>query len=196
MSGFGRTGEWFAVNLWDVEPDMIATAKGLTSGHLPLGAVIVSEPIAAYFDEHTFWSGMTYSSHTLSCTAGIATLEAYQEDGLFENARKMGQVMASGLADLKARHPAVGDVRGVGLFWVVELVKDRQTREPLVPWDPDIFAQGPMVDIVRYMREHGVYIFSKWNNLYAVPPLCITADQIAEGLAVLDGALQIADASL
>lgn len=196
MSGFGRTGEWFAVNLWDVAPDMIATAKGITSGYLPLGATIVSERVAAYFQERTFWGGMTYSAHTMSCAAGIATIKAYREDRLLENTRQMAVVMAEGLAALQSSHPAVGDVRGVGLFWVIELVKDRETREPLVPWNANASELGPMLEVARYTREHGLYIFSKWNMLYVVPPLCINAHEIAEGLAVLDGALSLADAHL
>jgi taurine--2-oxoglutarate transaminase len=196
MSGFGRTGEWFAVNHWNVVPDMIVMAKGITSGYLPLGAVVVSEHIAAYFQEHTFWGGLTYSSHPMSCAAGIATLQVYQEDGLLENVRQMSTVMAQGLADLQARHPAVGDIRGIGLFWIIELVKDRDTREPLVPWNAKASELGPMPAVKRHMREHDLYTFSKWNWIFAVPPLCITADQIAEGLDVIDGALDIADASL
>jgi taurine--2-oxoglutarate transaminase len=196
MSGFGRTGEWFAVNHWNVVPDMIAMAKGITSGYLPLGAVIVSERIADYFEEHTFWGGLTYSSHPMSCAAGIATLQVYQEDRLLENAQQMSTVMGQGLADLQARHPTVGDVRGLGLFWIIELVKDRDTREPLVPWNAKSSELGPMPAVKRHMREHNLYTFSKWNWIFAVPPLCITADQIAEGLAVIDGALDIADASL
>ncbi len=135
MSGFGRTGEWFAVNNWNTVPDLIATAKGITSGYLPLGAVILSERIADYFEDHPFWSGLTYSSHPMCCAAGIATLQVFQEDKLLENTKQMEGIMAKGLADLQARHPTVGDVRGIGLFWILELVKDRQTREALVPWN-------------------------------------------------------------
>jgi taurine--2-oxoglutarate transaminase len=196
MSGFGRTGEWFAVNNWGVVPDMITMAKGITSGSLPLGAVIVSEPIARFFEDRTFWSGLTYSGHPMSCAAGIATIGVYEEDGLLENARQMEPVMADGLADLAERHPTVGDVRGLGLFWIIELVKDRQTREPLVPWNAKASELGPMPAVARYLREHGVYAFTKWNWIFPVPPLCINAEQIAEGLAVIDGALEIADASL
>jgi taurine--2-oxoglutarate transaminase len=196
MSGFGRMGEWFAVNKWGVVPDMITMAKGITSGSLPLGAVIVSEPIAQFFEDHTFWSGLTYSSHPMSCAAGIATIQVYQEDGLMENAKRMEPVMAGGLADLAERHPTVGDVRGLGLFWVIELVKDRGTREPLVPWNAKASELGPMPAVARYLREHGVYTFTKWNWIFAIPPLCINAEQIAEGLGVIDGALTIADASL
>lgn len=196
MSGFGRTGEWFAVDNWDVVPDMITMAKGITAGYLPLGAVVVSDRIASFFEERTFWGGLTYSGHPMSCAAGIAALQVYKEDGLLENARQMAGVVAQGLADLRSRHPTVGDVRGIGLFWVIELVKDRETREPLVPWNAKSSELGPMPVIVRYLREHGVYTFVRWNWIFVVPPLCITADQIAEGLAVIDGALAIADASL
>ena len=196
MSGFGRTGEWFAVDNWDVVPDMITMAKGVTSGYLPLGGVIVSQRVADYFADQVFWGGLTYSGHPMSCAAGIATFEVYRQDGLLENTKRMEKVMAEGLADLADRHPTVGDVRGIGLFWIVELVKDRETREPLVPWNAKGSEQGPMPAVARYMREHGLYTFSKWNWIFIVPPLCINADQIAEGLAVIDGALSIADGSL
>jgi taurine--2-oxoglutarate transaminase len=196
MSGFGRTGEWFAVNHWDVVPDMITMAKGITSGYLPLGAVTVSERIAGFFEDHTFWAGLTYSGHPMCCAAGIATIQVYKEDNLLENTRQMERVMAEGLNDLKARHPAVGDVRGIGLFWVIELVKDRDTREHLIPWNAKGPELGPLPAIAGHLREHGLYTFCKWNWIFVVPPLCITADQIAEGLAVIDGALAIADGSL
>jgi len=193
MSGFGRTGEWFAVNRWGVVPDMITMAKGLTSGYLPLGAVIVSEPIAAYFEDHMFWGGLTYSSHPMSCAAAIATLQVYKEEKLLEHTRQMERVMADGLAELQDRHPCMGDARGLGLFWVLELVKDRETREPLVPWNARPDELGPMPALTRFTREHGLYTFNKWNWIFLIPPLPITADQIAEGLAVIDEALKIAD---
>jgi len=196
MSGFGRTGTWFAVDHWNVAPDMITMAKGITSGYLPLGAVVVSERVAQYFDEHPFWSGLTYSSHPMSCAAAIATLQVYEEDELLQNARQMGQVVARELAKLKARHPSVGDVRGIGLFWVIELVKDRDTHEQLVPWNAKPAELGPMPELARYLREKGLYTFVKWNWIFVVPPLCISSDELAEGLAIIDGALEIADASL
>jgi taurine--2-oxoglutarate transaminase len=196
MSGFGRTGRWFAVDNWNVVPDIIATAKGITSGYLPLGAVLVSGRIARYFEEHTFWGGLTYSSHPMSCAAGIATLQVYKEDGLLENTRRMERVMAEGLAELQARHPTVGDVRGIGLFWVIELVKDPETREPLVPWNASNSELGPMPEVARRLREQGLYTVLRWNWIFAVPPLCITADQIGEGLAAIDAALEATDASL
>jgi taurine--2-oxoglutarate transaminase len=132
----------------------------------------------------------------MSCAAGIATLQVYKEDGLLEHTRQMEKVMAEGLAALQSRHPAVGDVRGLGLFWILELVKDRETREHLVPWNAKPSEQGPMPALARYLREHGLYTFTKWNWIFVVPPLCIEPDQIAEGLAVIDDALEIADASL
>lgn len=196
MSGFGRTGEWFAVDRWDVVPDMITMAKGITSGYLPLGAVIVSEDIAAFFEDRVFWGGLTYSGHPMSCAAAIATIGVYQEDGLLENTRRMERVMAEGLADLQARHPSVGQSRGVGLFWIIELVRDRSTREPLVPWNAKAHELGPMPQVGRHLRDHGLYTFIKWNWIFVVPPLCITSDQIAEGLGIIDRALEIADASI
>jgi taurine--2-oxoglutarate transaminase len=193
MSGFGRTGEWFAVDNWKVVPDMITMAKGLTSGHLPLGGVIVSEAIADFFEEHTFWGGLTYSGHPMSCAAAIATIQAYQEDGLLEHTRQMAPVVAQGLADLYERHRSVGDVRGIGLFWVIELVKNRDTREPLVPWNAKRSELGPMPQLARYLRENGLYTFVKWNWIFVIPPLCIAPEQISEGLAVIDQALEITD---
>jgi taurine--2-oxoglutarate transaminase len=196
MSGFGRTGQWFAVDNWGVVPDMIVVAKGITSGYLPLGAVIVSKPIAEHFERHTFWGGLTYSGHPMSCAAGLATLKVYQEEGLLDNARELEEVVARGMADLRARHPTVGDARGIGLFWVIELVSNRETRAPLVPWNAKASELGPMPSVWRALREGGLYTFCKWNWIFVVPPLCVTAAQIADGLAVIDQALDIADASL
>jgi taurine--2-oxoglutarate transaminase len=196
MSGFGRTGEWFAVDNWNVAPDMITMAKGITSAYMPLGAVVVSKRIAEHFEDHTFWSGLTASGHPISCAAGLATLGVYKEDKLLENTRRMESVVARGLADLKSHHPAVGDVRGLGLFWVIELVKDRETRVPLVPWNAQPSELGPMPAISRYLRQQGLYTFTKWNWIFVAPPLCISAGQIADGLSVIDSALEIADDSL
>jgi len=196
MSGFGRTGKWFAINHWNIVPDMITMAKGITSGYLPLGAVLVSERISEFFEENTFWGGLTYSGHPMSCAAGVATLRVYREDRLLENTRQMAQVMAQGMADLQARHPTLGDARGIGLFWIIELVKDKETREPLVPWNATASERGPIEQVAGYLRERGVYAFCKWNWIYAVPPLCINADEIAEGLEAIDGALAVADATL
>jgi taurine--2-oxoglutarate transaminase len=196
MSGFGRTGKWFGVDNWGVAPDMISMAKGITSGYMPLGAVVVSKAIGEYFEDHTLWSGLTASAHPISCAAAIATLGVYEEDRLLENARSMETVMTQHLSGIKDRHPSVGDVRGIGLFWVIEMVKDRDTREPLVPWNAKPSELGPTPALSRYLREHGLHTFVKWNWLFVVPPLCINADQIADGLSIIDSALQIADDSL
>ncbi|MBN1485144.1 MAG: aminotransferase class III-fold pyridoxal phosphate-dependent enzyme [Chloroflexia bacterium] len=193
MSGFGRTGEWFAVNHWGVAPDMITMAKGLTSGYLPLGAVLVSERIAGHFEDHVLWAGLTGSGHPLCCAAAAAVLRVYQEEGLLEHCRRMETQLAEGLLALQLRHPALGQMRGIGLFWVLELVQDRQSRRPLAPWNAPPSELGLMRQLIHYLREHGLYAAFRWNWLFVVPPLCITADQIAEGLAVLDGALEIAD---
>jgi taurine--2-oxoglutarate transaminase len=196
MSGFGRTGEWFAVDNWDVVPDIMTMAKGLTSGYLPLGAVTVSKRIGEFFEENTFWGGLTYSGHPMSCAAGLATLQVYEDDLLLANTKSMEKIISAGLADLQDRHACVGEIRGMGLFWVIELVKDRETREGLTPWNAKPSQLGPMPQVKQYMRDNGLYTFSKWNWIFVVPPLSITADQISEGLAVIDGALDIADTVL
>lgn len=182
MSGFGRTGRWFAVDHWGVVPDMMTMAKGLTSGSVPLAAVVVSEPIARYFEDHSLLGGLTYGSHTLSCAAGLATVEVYQEDGLVENAVRLGKILGEGLEELKARHRSVGDVRYIGLFSAIELVKDRATKEPL-----------PSANLSKFLRERGLFTYLPLNLIFAAPPLCITEAQLNEGLAILDHALDIAD---
>ena len=182
MSGFGRTGRWFAVDHWGVVPDMMTMAKGLTSGSVPLAAVVVSEPIARYFEDHSLLGGLTYGSHTLSCAAGLATVEVYQEDGLVENAVRLGKILGEGLEELKARHRSVGDVRYIGLFSAIELVKDRATKEPL-----------PSANLNKFLRERGLFTYLPLNLIFAAPPLCITEAQLNEGLAILDHALDIAD---
>ncbi len=183
MSGWGRTGKWFAVDNWGVTPDIITTAKGLTGGYVPLGAVIVSEKIARFFDDKYFYCGLTYSGHALACAAGLATVEVYEEDGLIENAARLGEYLGQRLEELKARHPSVGDVRYIGLFSALELVKDRQTKEP----HPQIGEVG------KFLRTNGVFTNIIGNILFVVPPLCITQAQLDEGLAVYDRALEITD---
>jgi taurine--2-oxoglutarate transaminase len=132
----------------------------------------------------------------MSCAAALATLQVYQDDRLLQNTKQMERVMAEGLAGLKARHPSVGDVRGIGLFWIIELAKDRDTHEQLVPWNAKPSELGPMPALARYLRQNDLYTFTKWNWIYIVPPLCINREQIEEGLAIIHGALEIADASL
>jgi len=184
MSGFGRTGKWFAVDHWGVVPDMITMAKGITCGTVPLGAVVVSEPIARYFDEHVLMCGLTYSSHTLACAAGVATLQVYREEGLIENSARLGTVLGERLEELKRKHRSVGDVRYLGLFSAIELVQDRSTKDPLT---------APMPAIIKFLREQGLFVFAPKNMILVTPPLCITQAQLDEGLALVDQALDIAD---
>lgn len=178
MSGWGRTGEWFAVDNWGVVPDMITTAKGITSGYVPLGAVIVSEKIARFFDDKVLYAGLTYSGHALACAAALATIEAYEEGQIFENARTVGHYLGNRLEELKSWHPAVGDVRYKGLFSALELVKDRESKEPL-----------DITPLKNFMIANGVYVFNFKNILFVVPPLVITREQLEEGLSLLDEGL-------
>lgn len=196
MSGFGRTGEWFSVNHWNVVPDIMCVAKGLTSGYMPLGATIVSEPIAKYFDDHVLWGGLTYGAHALGCAAAIATINVYKEDRLIERAREMGKVLGQELEKLKAKHPSVGDVRYIGLFSIVETVRNRKTREPMVPFNARADQMGPMALVSKFFRENGLYTFVRWNNFFVNPPLCITKQELMEGLEIVDRALEITDDSV
>lgn len=179
MSGWGRTGEWFAVDNWQVQPDIITTAKGLTSGYVPLGAVIVSEKISKFFDDKMLYCGLTYSAHPLACAAAVATIDVYEEDGLIVNARVMGKVLGAKLEKIKEHHPSVGDVRYIGLFSAIELVRNRQSKEPM----KDMAAFG------KYLREHGLFTFIFGSVVFVVPPLCITETQLDEGLAIIEQAL-------
>ncbi len=193
MSGFGRTGKWFAAEHWQVVPDIMTIAKGLTSSYLPLGGVLMREKVASYFEDHLFYGGLTYNSHPMSCAAAIATLQVYVEDRLIENAERLGRVLSRELERLKQKHPSVGDVRAIGLFSIVELVKDRNTREPLVPYNARPAQMQVMNQINKFFREHGLYTFIRWNNFFVNPPLCITEEQLMEGLGVVDAALEISD---
>jgi taurine--2-oxoglutarate transaminase len=196
MSGFGRTGEWFAVNHWDVVPDMMTMAKGLTAGYVPLGAVTVSQAIADFFADRTLPMGLTYSGHPVSTAAAVATIEVYKEEKLVENARAMGGVLKEGLEELKVKHPSVGDVRSIGLFSVIELVKDRETKEPLAPWNARPHEMGPMAQLPGALRERGMYTFVKWNWIFVIPPLRIKETELHDGLRILDEVLDITDRNM
>jgi taurine--2-oxoglutarate transaminase len=178
MSGWGRTGEWFAVDNWNVVPDIITTAKGLTSGYVPLGAVIVREKIAQYFDEHVLYAGLTYNGHALACAAALATIEAYEEEHIFENAKTVGKHLGERMEDLKAKHPSIGDARYIGLFTAFEFVKNRDTKEPLDP-----------TPLKNFLIQNGVYVFTFKNIMFVVPPLVITKEQLDEGLNLIDEGL-------
>ena len=189
MSGWGRTGKWFAVDNWNVVPDIITTAKGITSGYVPLGAVIVSEPIAKFFDDKYLYAGLTYNGHALACAAGVATIEVYEEDHLIENASNMGNYLGNALEKIKVNHRSVGDVRYIGLFSVIELVSNRETKE--------IFSPSVMSEVGKVLRQNGLFTYIMANNMgslvFIVPPLCITKEQIDEGLAIIEKALEVTD---
>lgn len=194
MSGFGRTGEWFGIDNWKVAPDIMVVAKGITSGYVPLGAVVVSRAIADYFEDKPLPMGLTYSGHPVCTAAGIATIEVYEEENLLENARAMGVILKDGLEELRARHSSVGDVRSIGLFAVIELVKDEETKEPLVPWNARPDEMGVMAQVPGALRERGMYTFSKWNWIFVIPPLCISESELRDGLRIIDEVLDITDA--
>jgi len=190
MSGFGRTGKWFAVDNWNVVPDIMTMAKGLTSAYAPLGAVAMKPQIAARFDETPYRAGLTYTSHPISLAAAIANITVLKEDHLVEHAAAMGPILRRKLNDLGEAHPSVGDVRSIGLFGIIELVKDRRTREPLAPWN----GSSPAMDAFKkYCFDHGLYLDLHWHTVLIIPPLIITEDQLAEGFAVMDEALKLTD---
>src|SRR5580658_4019587 len=188
MSGFGRTGEWFAVDHWNVVPDLLTMAKGLTSAYVPLGAVGMRRGIADQFKDRVFYGGLTYNSHPLACAAALATIQVYEDDRLIENARTMGMVMADLLADLQRRHPSVGAVRSIGLFGIVELVRDRRTREPLAPFNG---VSAEMKALGAFFRQEGLYTVVRWNSFYTNPPLCISEAELREGFGIIDRALEV-----
>jgi taurine--2-oxoglutarate transaminase len=193
MSGFGRTGKWFAVEHWGVVPDILSIAKGLTSAYIPLGAVMVSDTIAEYFEDRVLFAGLTYNSHPVGCAAAVACINVYKEDGLIEHAARMGEILKTELEAIKGRHPSVGDVRAIGLFSIIELVKNKATREPLVPYNPKPSELGPMPAFNGFLRENGLATLVRWNTCHINPPLIITEEQLREGLAIIDRGLEITD---
>src|ERR671932_427029 len=193
MAGFGRTGRCFACENWDVVPDIVSAAKGINSGYVPLGAMIVSEPIAEWVRDKYFAGGLTYSGHPLACASAVASIEAFREEGIVENAAAMGPVFAEELGRLAERHPSIGDVRGLGCFWALELVQDRETREPLVPFNAAGEDFAPVARVAKAALERGLYLMTHWNVIMICPPLVITREEIEEGVAVLDDALALAD---
>lgn len=192
MSGFGRTGEWFGVDHYpNVQPDILATAKGITSGYVPLGATIVSDEIAHYFDDHALTTGLTYSAHPLAMAAGVANIEVYRNENLIERAREMGKTLRRGLMDLAEKHAVIGDIRGAGLHQVIELVKNRDTREPLSPWQGA--TSEALAIVAKTLKDEGMSTFVRWNLVFNCPPLVINEAQIKEGLDIIDHALSKVD---
>jgi taurine--2-oxoglutarate transaminase len=193
MAGFGRTGTWFACEHWDVVPDILCVAKGINSGYVPLGAMIMRGEIADQVRDRFFPGGLTYAGHPLACASAIASIEAFREEGVVENAAAMGDFFAGALGELKERHPSVGDVRGLGCFWGIELVKNRETREMLVPYNAGGEAAAPVARLAKAALDQGLYLMTHWNVVMVVPPLTITRDEAEEGIRILDEALAIAD---
>ena len=192
MSGFGRTGRWFAVDHWNVKPDIMTMAKGLTSGYAPLGAVAMRPEIAAAFNERAYQGGLTYNGHPVSLAAAIANIQVMQDEGLVERAAQTGEVMADMLAELVERHPSVGEVRSIGLFGVIELVRSRETKEPMAPFNG---SSAEMNRLRAFLLERGVFLYTHWHTVLLIPPLIITPEQLQEGFAELDKALEITDSA-
>ncbi|WP_022891488.1 aspartate aminotransferase family protein [Agromyces subbeticus] len=194
MVGFGRVGEWFAVNAFDVVPDLITFAKGVNSGYVPLGGVVISQRIASHFDTVAFAGGLTYSGHPLACAAGVATFEVFERDGILERVRDLGaRVVEPRLRAMAAAHPSIGEVRGMGLFWAIELVRDAGTREPLVPFNASGADAAPMAAVAAACKRAGLWPFVHFNRLHVAPPLVITEAELVRGLDIIDEALSVAD---
>lgn len=191
MAGFGRTGKWFSIDHFDVVPDLLTFAKGVNSGYVPLGGVAIGPQIAATFAHRAYPGGLTYSGHPLATAAAVATINAMAEEGVVDNAARIGDdVLGPGLRELATRHPSVGEVRGAGVFWAVELVADQQTREPLAPYGS---SSAAMNSVINECKRLGLLPFANYNRIHVVPPCVITDELAREGLAILDRALTVAD---
>jgi taurine--2-oxoglutarate transaminase len=194
MAGFGRCGEWFALDHWGVTPDLVTFAKGVNSGYVPLGGVLIDDDIAATFEQRVYPGGLTYSGHPLACAAAVASIEIFKDEGIIEQARAIGaDVIGPELAKIADRHPSVGEVRGLGVFWALELVRDRATREPLVPYNAAGADAKPMAEFAAACKQRGMWPMTHFNRAHVVPPCTITEQDVREGLAVLDDALDVTD---
>jgi taurine--2-oxoglutarate transaminase len=192
MSGFGRTGKWFAVDHWSVVPDIMTMAKGLTSAYAPLGAVAMKPEIAAHFDNTPYRAGLTYTSHPISLAAAIANINVMRSDKIVEHAAVMGPILRRMLNDLGEAHPSIGDVRSIGLFGIIEMVKDRKTKEPMAPWNG---SSPEMTAFKKYCLDHGLFLDVHWHTALIIPPLIITEEQLTDGFKILGKALEITDKS-
>lgn len=194
MAGFGRCGEWFAVNNWNVTPDLICFAKGVNSGYIPLGGVVISQKIADSFKDRVFPGGLTYSGHPLACAAAVASINIFKDEKIVEHARMLGKdIIGPALEKIKAKHPSVGDVRGLGVFWAIELVKNRETREPLVPFNAAGADAKPMLELVAACKERNLWPFTHFNRIHIVPPCNTPVEDVKAGLAIIDEVLELAD---
>jgi taurine--2-oxoglutarate transaminase len=190
MSGFGRTGKWFAVEHWGIVPDLMTMAKGLTSSYVPLGAVALRREIADAFDDEPFFGGLTYHSHPVGCACALAVIDVYEQDELIDRAAYMGQVMRAHHAALKLKHPSVGAHRNIGLFGILELVRDRKTFEAMAPYNG---SSEEMQQVNRFLKEHGLFALVRWNTIHTNPPLIISEAEMAEAFEIIDAALDLAD---
>lgn len=193
MSGFGRTGKMFAVENHGVEPDMMCMAKGLTSGYLPLGGLMVTDEIADQFTDRALPLGLTYSAHPVCCAAALATIEVYQQDGLVNAAAEMGTYIEQQVADLKEKHPSIGDFRNTGLLGCIELVKNRETKEPVTPWNAEPSEMEATMRMAAKIRELGMFTFVRWNWIFVAPPLNVSREEVDQGLGIISEAISIAD---
>lgn len=190
MTGFGRTGKWFGFQNFDIVPDIITMAKGVNSGYVPLGVVAVTKKIADFFDDKMLYCGLTYSGHPVSCAAALACIDAYEEEGHIENSAALGEDFAAQLAAIKEKHPLVGDVRSIGLFGVIEMVKDKESREPLTPWNA---APGPMAEISKRFDEKGISCFVRWNYIFLTPPIIINKEELLDAMAIVESCIDAAE---
>ena len=195
MVGFGRIGEWFAVDHWGVAPDLITFAKGVNSGYVPLGGVVISDRVAASFTERAYPGGLTYSGHPLACAVAVESLKVFADDDIPGTAARLGEeIIRPELEAMAERHPSIGEVRGLGCFFAIELVRDRSTREPLVPFNAAGPAAAPMAEVGAACKARGVWPFAHFNRIHVAPPLVVTPDELRTGLAGIDAALEVADA--
>jgi taurine---2-oxoglutarate transaminase len=193
MSGFGRTGKWFGIDHHNVTPDIMCVAKGITSGYIPLGATIVSQPIAEYFDNNALGIGLTYSAHAVACAAAVENIKILEEENMVENAANMGRYIDAKMVEMADRHPSIGDFRNTGLLGCIELVKNRETREPVTPWNAKPADMEVTTKMAKKIQEAGMFTFVRWNWIFVAPPLCVTEAEIDEGLGIIEEAIAIAD---
>lgn len=193
MSGFGRTGKWFGIDHHNVTPDIMCVAKGITSGYIPLGATIVSQPIAEYFDNNALGIGLTYSAHAVACAAAVENIKILEEENMVENAANMGRYIDAKMVEMADRHPSIGDFRNTGLLGCIELVKNRETKEPVTPWNAKPADMEVTTKMARKIQEAGMFTFVRWNWIFVAPPLCVTESEIDEGLGIIEEAIAIAD---
>lgn len=195
MTGFGRTGEWFAAQLWNFVPDMITLAKGINNGTLPLGAVLLRDDIVRHFDEKYLYAGLTQYGNPVACAAAVATIEVLEEEGMIVNSKNLGQHLLAQLETMKEMHPSIGDVRGLGLFAAIEFVSDRERKTPLVPWTIEFFERPHpiMQKLLSTLKQDGLYAYARWNMLFICPPLCISRDELDQGLEKINKAIHLID---